>query len=299
MAGDDRWGDDRYRRGGERERGRPDYDRHGPDPDRDHFDRYDRESFARESSGRGSRDFPGGREYHSYGRDRGSMGRRDEPGRDWDSDYRASYGRHSGGYAGNGRQDGWEGDSGSRRGPDRGRSVGEMAFGRDQSGRHDPGEFGRGRQRDEGGWLDRAGEAVASWFGGEDDEERIRRLDLRDRSGEHRGRGPKSYQRSDQRILEDINDRLTDDPRLDASDIEVGVSGREVTLTGTVASRSDKRRAEDLADSVSGVIHVQNNLRVRPPAGGASWSDDRVGGTTELTGIGSAGGGGTGGKPTG
>lgn len=41
------------------------------------------------------------------------------------------------------------------------------------------------------------------------------------------------------------------------------VSSREVTLSGEVSSRADKRRAEDIADSVSGVAHVQNNLRVK------------------------------------
>ncbi len=53
------------------------------------------------------------------------------------------------------------------------------------------------------------------------------------------------------------------DPYLDASEIEVMVAEAEVTLTGTVASRQDKRRAEDLAESVSGVSHVQNNIRVK------------------------------------
>ncbi|NNM73534.1 BON domain-containing protein [Enterovirga aerilata] len=283
MAGSGRWGDERERHRGHggRERGRDDWDRGGPDPDR--FSRYDRESFARgEGLGRGSRYYPGGHDYYSYGRDRDSMGRRDEPGRDWDSDYRSGYGRgHGGSPSGGRREDTWGAGRVSYRGG--GRSVGEMAFGRDQSGRDDPGDFGRARER---GWLDRAGETVASWFGGEDDEERIRRLDLRDRAGEHRGRGPKSYQRSDERILEDVNDRLTDDPHLDASDIEVSVSGREVTLTGTVANRFDKRRAEDLADSVSGVIHVQNNLRVRASAGAAGWSDERISGGADVAGMG-------------
>ena len=82
------------------------------------------------------------------------------------------------------------------------------------------------------------------------------------RRGEHQGRGPKGYQRSDERIREDINERLTDDARIDASEIEVQVQNREVTLTGTVRDRDEKRRAEDLAESVSGVSHVQNNLRV-------------------------------------
>ena len=80
--------------------------------------------------------------------------------------------------------------------------------------------------------------------------------------GEHRGRGPKNYTRSDDRIREDVNDRLSDDDWLDATEIEVQVSSCEVTLTGSVDSREDRRRAEDLAEQVSGVKHVQNNLRV-------------------------------------
>jgi len=82
--------------------------------------------------------------------------------------------------------------------------------------------------------------------------------------GEHRGRGPKNYTRSDERIREDVNDRLSDDAWLDASEIDVKVSGCEVTLSGTVNQREDRRRAEDLAEHVSGVKHVQNNLRVEP-----------------------------------
>ena len=61
----------------------------------------------------------------------------------------------------------------------------------------------------------------------------------------HRGRGPKDYKRSDDRIKEDVNDRITDDYFLDASDISVEVSDQEVTLSGTVQSRWEKRRAED------------------------------------------------------
>lgn len=87
-------------------------------------------------------------------------------------------------------------------------------------------------------------------------------------SGEHRGRGPKNYTRSDERIREDVNDRLSDDSWLDASEIDVQVSSGEVTLLGTVGSRDDKRRAEDVAEEVSGVKHVQNNLRVQPAGAG-------------------------------
>ena len=41
--------------------------------------------------------------------------------------------------------------------------------------------------------------------------------------------------------------------------------GGEVTLNGRVRTREDKRRAEDLVDRVSGVTHVQNNLRAEDP----------------------------------
>ncbi|RXZ65087.1 BON domain-containing protein [Pelagerythrobacter rhizovicinus] len=104
------------------------------------------------------------------------------------------------------------------------------------------------------GFLERAGDEVASWFG-DQDAARRRRMD-------HRGRGPANYTRSDQRILEDVCDALTDDWDLDASGIQVSVENGEVTLDGTVDSRFDKRRAEDCAEDVSGVGHVQNNLRV-------------------------------------
>ena len=76
------------------------------------------------------------------------------------------------------------------------------------------------------------------------------------------GRGPKDYRRSDERIREEISDRLTDDPRVDASDITVEVTSGEVTLNGTVSDRDQKRRAEDLAEAVSGVREVVNHLRV-------------------------------------
>ncbi|ACP23691.1 hypothetical protein NGR_b22460 (plasmid) [Sinorhizobium fredii NGR234] len=84
-----------------------------------------------------------------------------------------------------------------------------------------------------------------------------------DEVGRFRGKGPRGYKRPDARIEEDVNERLTEDPRLDASDIEVSVSGGEVTLAGFVSSRRDRRRAEDCSEGVSGVSYVQNNLRVR------------------------------------
>ncbi len=80
---------------------------------------------------------------------------------------------------------------------------------------------------------------------------------------DHRGRGPRGYVRSDERIEEEIHARLTDDPSVDGTEIEVSVRDGEVTLSGSVAGRFERRRAEDIVDQVSGVRHVRNDLRPR------------------------------------
>jgi len=82
---------------------------------------------------------------------------------------------------------------------------------------------------------------------------------------DYRGRGPRGYQRSDARVFEDICDRLTVDPRIDASDVEVDVKGAEVTLRGSVRSRDEKRYAEDVVEHVMGVRDVNNHLKVTRP----------------------------------
>ena len=80
--------------------------------------------------------------------------------------------------------------------------------------------------------------------------------------GSYAGLAPRGYRRSDQRILEDVCDRLTDDPYVNPSDVEVKVNDGTVTLSGSVVSREEKRHAEDCVESVSGVRDVNNNLRV-------------------------------------
>ncbi len=90
--------------------------------------------------------------------------------------------------------------------------------------------------------------------------------------GANRGKGPKGYQRSDERIHEDINDRMSDDWHLNASSVEVQVKNGDVVLSGTVSSREEKRMAEDLAESISGVKNVENHLRVL--SSGSNWTDD-------------------------
>jgi hypothetical protein len=83
---------------------------------------------------------------------------------------------------------------------------------------------------------------------------------------DQRGRGPKGYRRSDERIREDVCEALTEDELIDASNIEVAVQDCEVTLSGTVNSREQKRRAEDVIDEISGVRDVNNALRIAAPA---------------------------------
>lgn len=99
--------------------------------------------------------------------------------------------------------------------------------------------------------------------------------------GVHRGRGPKDYKRSDDRIREDVNDRLTDDAHIDASGIQVAVKDGEVTLSGTVENRFAKRHAEDLAERISGARHVQNNLRVQEAS--SRWDQGQADATTPTT----------------
>jgi hypothetical protein len=228
------------------------------------------QDFSREVRRDGYRDdnpFGGNRSYEyddanhppgrSYGRDYTGYG-------DWSRGPGRDYGRDRGGAF-------WNSDADNRR---------DWEYNRRSWSDRD---YGRGRGNEERSFWDRASDEVSSWFG-DDDAERRRRQD------QHRGRGPRNYTRSGDRIREDVSDRLTDDWRVDATEIEVTVSGTEVTLTGTVTSREQRRRAEDIAESVSGVTHVQNNLRVKNQE--QSWS----GSNTNQT---SSGGMGTLGSPTG
>jgi osmotically-inducible protein OsmY len=222
-----------------------------------------------------------------------------ERGTDYDQGFRGGYA--SGRDYGSGRYDYGSGGYSSR-GSDRGES-------RERYGRDDRYSERRGRDEDDRGWFDRAADEVRSWFGDEEAERR-RRMD-ESRGGEggdyfggrNRGRGPKNYRRSDERIREDVSDRLSDHDWLDASEIEVEARDGEVTLTGTVESRYAKRLAEDIAESCSGVTHVQNNLRVRSRESRGYGAGATAAGATQggMTGAASSGpaGGVTGGTPTG
>jgi len=131
-------------------------------------------------------------------------------------------------------------------------------------------QYARGLEEFEGDYESRSARPpgyehqVPSWglgYGGLSSEHPSR---SRSAEGPHRGRGPRGYQRTDERIREDVCEYLTDAGDVDASEIEVAVTSGAVTLSGTVADRYEKRRAEDLAESVSGVREVQNHLRLQP-----------------------------------
>jgi osmotically-inducible protein OsmY len=76
------------------------------------------------------------------------------------------------------------------------------------------------------------------------------------------GKPPRGYVRSDARIREDAYDRLVQQDWIDAEHVELEVEDGEVTLSGTVTNREDKRAVEDLVAAVLGVKDVHNQLRV-------------------------------------
>jgi osmotically-inducible protein OsmY len=294
---DDRWRDEEWRRGDDdRHRfGRQRYSQGGgygsgehrpyhEDPEsQSQWD--DRSGFAQDHRRRfgeaGSRQGYSGEQE----RNRSSFG-----GETWRGGYGEGWvgGGYGGGYLGGrgssrgGSGEGWgdygegEGWTGRQEGYRGGSFYGGQGYGGPGYGRHGYGGqgwrgygegwtggrreagYGRGREQDRS-WFDRAADEVSSWFGDEEAEHRRRR----DQERGHYGKGPRGYSRSDDRIREDVNDRLTDDWQIDASEIEVTVSSGEVTLNGTVTGREEKRRAEDIAENVSGVRHVQNNLRLQ------------------------------------
>ena len=82
------------------------------------------------------------------------------------------------------------------------------------------------------------------------------------RRGQHAGKGPKDFRRSDERLREEISARLRADPDIDASEITLEVMEGEVTLAGSVPDRQTKRDAVDCAENVLGVCQVNNRLRV-------------------------------------
>ena len=153
---------------------------------------------------------------------------------------------------------GYEGE-GYMRGRDDYDDYARRGYGRDAGYRTGfTGGYGGDRDYMTRGYQDLESGADRGWNIGRDND----RGEGMMRRESNRGRGPKNYQRSDERIREDICERLALDEYVDATDLEVTVENAVVKLEGTVNERHATRMAEDIAESVRGVKDVQNNIRV-------------------------------------
>lgn len=74
--------------------------------------------------------------------------------------------------------------------------------------------------------------------------------------------GPRGRRRSDESLAQEIREILTNDPELDATDVEVEVEGGAVTLSGAVNESDAKLLAEELVETLAGVREVHNRIRV-------------------------------------
>jgi osmotically-inducible protein OsmY len=154
------------------------------------------------------------------------------------------------------------------------RQYGQGQYGQGQYGQRQYGQGPSwGGQYEQGDQLGQAGR-----FGRQGDG---RRMSSWSQSGRYSGMGPRNYRRSDDRIKEDVSDRLSEDGELDASNIEVAVQNGEVTLKGTVEARHMKRLAEDLAEDVSGVKDVTNQIRVQSRDNGSGQESGSTGSQKE------------------
>ena len=222
---------------------------------------YDRSAYPQGGYGEAGGDASRSRERRDGHEGRGFSPRRSyrEPGyhEPWDGDERVSTGIFGGGMDQSFRSGGqYQGESGHGAQPGH---RGDFSGG---------GYLGRGttsRPRHEGRSGGAFGEDPRGWRGPGDEGPRGFDREARRPGASHRGRGPKGYTRTDQRITEDVCERLTDDDYVDAGDIEVQVTEGVVTLTGTVATRSMKHRAEDVAEACGGVRDVENRIRVASP----------------------------------
>lgn len=108
------------------------------------------------------------------------------------------------------------------------------------------------------------GEKMRAMLGADEnrrDDPRERHDEPRERR-DYRGIGPRLRADDDEDLREEINERLRDDPDLDASDILVRVIDNEAILDGSVRSKRDAERAHRLANDVRGIVYVRDRLRV-------------------------------------
>lgn len=206
-------------------------------------------------------------------------------GREWDDPSYGRGGQWQGGARDYGDEDSRRYDSGSYRTQNAGPFGGSGGFGAQQSygprtsGWDSYGSSGTSRygsdsgMTGEGRWSGRNSSTNYSAGGGFSGGSSPSNYS----GGSYAGRGPRSYQRSDDRVREDVNECLTADPRVDASDIDVRVQNGEVILSGTVDERRTRRLAEEIIENLPGVRDVRNELKVSKGSwfGGDNDRDDR------------------------
>lgn len=113
-----------------------------------------------------------------------------------------------------------------------------------------------------------------------------------------RGRTPKGYVRSDERIKDDVCERLCHSSDIDVSEVSVEARNGTIVLEGSVPDRRMKHRIEDICEECIGVNDVDNRIRIARDRADASreadaGTDTRMGSkgsvTGERPGVGSAG----------
>jgi osmotically-inducible protein OsmY len=112
-------------------------------------------------------------------------------------------------------------------------------------------------------------------------------------------RGPKGYKRSDERIREDICERLIHSDFIDSSDVTIEVNAGRVVMEGTVPDRRMKHAIEDMAEATSGVTDVENKVRVQQAVASTGRSGSGATGSAGTSGSSSFGGAGSAGDLTG
>jgi hypothetical protein len=84
---------------------------------------------------------------------------------------------------------------------------------------------------------------------------------------QHQDKDGNGYAGSDEKIKEEVRDRLYKDESIDAISIDVLVREGKVILSGTTTSKDASRTAEQIAASVSGVVDVENRLQIKTVLG--------------------------------
>lgn len=205
-----------------------------------------RDPYGRSQGGMQGRDVYGARSGFGggYGRDSGR-----QYSRDFGRDYEGDYGGDFGNMYGRDRSRDYERDNGNG-----------MSQGYGQQHRYGD-ESWQGRQE--------AGQRGYGAYGGGS-------TDMRHREG------PKGYSRTDERVREDVCERLCMAHHLEVCDVSVQVKDGRVELQGNVPQRWMKHAIEDVVEKCFGVHDVENRIRTQAPQ--HAQGDQQRGGTSGSSG---------------